>query len=81
MLSNPGETYCSGKVSELLAARGRGLKEPVVVGQEGEMRPQLLDRFGMSVNVATMQNIAARTRMVLDRIAFEKVRHDCSQTC
>ncbi|EIE25814.1 magnesium-chelatase subunit [Coccomyxa subellipsoidea C-169] len=39
--------------------------------QEGEMRPQLLDRFGMSVNVATMQNIAARTRMVLDRIAFE----------
>lgn len=40
------------------------------------MRPQLLDRFGMSVNVATMQNIAARTRMVLDRIAFEKVRHE-----
>ena len=38
------------------------------------MRPQLLDRFGMSVNVATMQNIAARTRMVLDRIAFENVR-------
>lgn len=40
------------------------------------MRPQLLDRFGMSVNVATMQNIAARTRMVLDRIAFEKVQHE-----
>lgn len=41
--------------------------------QEGELRPQLLDRFGMSVNVTTMQNIAARTQMVLDRMAFEKV--------
>ena len=42
--------------------------------QEGELRPQLLDRFGMSVNVLTMQDIAARTRMVLDRMAFERVR-------
>ena len=41
--------------------------------QEGELRPQLLDRFGMSVNVYTMQDIASRTRMVLDRMAFEKV--------
>ncbi len=43
------------------------------VMQEGELRPQLLDRFGMSVNVYTMQDIASRTRMVLDRMAFEKV--------
>ena len=42
--------------------------------QEGELRPQLLDRFGMSVNVVTMQDIAARTQMVLDRMAFEKVQ-------
>ncbi len=41
--------------------------------QEGELRPQLLDRFGMSVNVLTMQDIPARTRMVLDRMAFERV--------
>ena len=41
--------------------------------QEGELRPQLLDRFGMSVNVVTMQDIAARTQMVMDRMAFEKV--------
>ena len=41
--------------------------------QEGELRPQLLDRFGMSVNVLTMQDIQARTQMVLDRMAFERV--------
>ncbi|KAK9827237.1 hypothetical protein WJX81_000949 [Elliptochloris bilobata] len=40
--------------------------------QEGELRPQLLDRFGMSVNVTTMPSIASRTRMVMDRLAFEK---------
>lgn len=42
--------------------------------QEGELRPQLLDRFGMSVNVLTMQDVPARTRMVMDRMAFERVR-------
>jgi magnesium chelatase subunit I len=45
------------------------------------MRPQLLDRFGMSVNVSTMQDIAARTRMVLDRMAFEKVQHTAHSFC
>lgn len=39
--------------------------------QEGELRPQLLDRFGMSVNVATLMDTKQRTQMVLDRIAFE----------
>ncbi|GIL70109.1 hypothetical protein Vretimale_3378 [Volvox reticuliferus] len=38
---------------------------------EGELRPQLLDRFGMSVNVATLQDTKQRTQMVLDRIAYE----------
>ena len=42
--------------------------------QEGELRPQLLDRFGLSVSVSTMSSIAARTRMVMDRLAFEQVR-------
>ena len=45
--------------------------------QEGELRPQLLDRFGMSVIVYTMPNIASRTRMVLDRLAFEQARSQC----
>ncbi|KAI8468270.1 MAG: magnesium chelatase subunit I [Monoraphidium minutum] len=39
--------------------------------QEGELRPQLLDRFGMSVNVRTLMDVDKRTQMVLDRIAFE----------
>ena len=39
--------------------------------QEGELRPQLLDRFGMSVQVRTLMDVAQRTQMVLDRIAFE----------
>ena len=42
--------------------------------QEGELRPQLLDRFGTSVNVTTMQSIAARTQMVMDCLAFEQAR-------
>ena len=46
----------------------------MVLLQEGELRPQLLDRFGLSVSVGTMTSIASRTRMVMDRLAFEKVR-------
>ena len=38
------------------------------------MRPQLLDRFGLCVNVATMQDTKARTQMVLDRLAYEQAR-------
>lgn len=45
-----------------------------LLSQEGELRPQLLDRFGLSVSVSTMTSIAARTRMVMDRLEFEKVR-------
>ncbi|WIA09653.1 hypothetical protein OEZ85_009040 [Tetradesmus obliquus] len=37
---------------------------------EGELRPQLLDRFGMSVNVRTLMDVQQRTQLVLDRIAF-----------
>jgi len=39
--------------------------------QEGELRPQLLDRFGMSVQVQTLMDVGQRTQLVLDRIAFE----------
>jgi magnesium chelatase subunit I len=39
--------------------------------QEGELRPQLLDRFGMSVNVSTLMDSELRTQMVLDRMSYE----------
>eukprot|EP00889_Picochlorum_renovo_P003647 jgi/Picre1/30677/NNA_006038.t1 len=39
---------------------------------EGELRPQLLDRFGLCVNVSTLMDVDARTQMTLDRIAYEK---------
>lgn len=38
---------------------------------EGELRPQLLDRFGLSVNVSTLMDTDQRTQMVLDRMAYE----------
>ncbi|KAL6762314.1 magnesium chelatase subunit I [Haematococcus lacustris] len=38
---------------------------------EGELRPQLLDRFGLSVSVSTIQDKAARTQLVLDRMAYD----------
>ncbi|KAI3434724.1 hypothetical protein D9Q98_002785 [Chlorella vulgaris] len=38
---------------------------------EGELRPQLLDRFGLSVNVETLMDVGQRTQMVMDRIAYE----------
>jgi magnesium chelatase subunit I len=38
---------------------------------EGELRPQLLDRFGLSINVGTLVGTEERTAMVLDRLAFE----------
>lgn len=39
---------------------------------EGELRPQLLDRFGMSVTVETLQDVEQRTQLVLDRILYEQ---------
>ncbi|KAF8073212.1 chlI [Scenedesmus sp. PABB004] len=51
------------------AAAARPASPPAA--QEGELRPQLLDRFGMSVQVKTLMDVGQRTNMVLDRIAFE----------
>lgn len=39
--------------------------------EEGEMRPQLLDRFGMAVTVTTMYDKDARVALVQNRLAFE----------
>ncbi len=40
--------------------------------EEGELRPQLLDRFGLSVEVRTPDEIATRVEVVRRRDAFER---------
>ncbi len=40
--------------------------------EEGELRPQLLDRFGLSVEVSTPTDIATRIEIVKRRDAFER---------
>jgi len=40
--------------------------------EEGELRPQLLDRFGLSVEVSTPRDLAARIEVVKRRDAFER---------
>ncbi len=40
--------------------------------EEGELRPQLLDRFGLSVEVKTPEDVATRVEVVRRRDAFER---------
>jgi magnesium chelatase subunit I len=40
--------------------------------EEGELRPQLLDRFGLSVEVKTPEGLAERVEVVRRRDAFER---------
>ncbi len=40
--------------------------------EEGELRPQLLDRFGLSVDVKTPQNLADRVEVLRRRDAYER---------
>ena len=40
--------------------------------EEGELRPQLLDRFGLSVDVRTPEDIATRIAIVRRRDAFDR---------
>lgn len=58
---------------------GLSLQHParfVLVGsgnpEEGELRPQLLDRFGLSVDVKTPQELGNRIEVVKRRDAFER---------
>ena len=39
--------------------------------EEGELRPQLLDRFGLTVDVAASRDVAVRTEVIRRRLAFE----------
>ncbi len=40
--------------------------------EEGNLRPQFLDRFGLMVDVAAPRDVAERTEVVRRRIAFER---------
>ncbi|MEO7995850.1 MAG: magnesium chelatase ATPase subunit I [Gemmatimonadaceae bacterium] len=58
---------------------GLSIKHParfVLVGtgnpEEGELRPQLLDRFGLSVEARTPSNIAERVEVVRRRDSFDR---------
>ncbi|MEM8664070.1 MAG: magnesium chelatase ATPase subunit I [Pseudomonadota bacterium] len=60
---------------------GLSIRHParfVIVGsgnpEEGELRPQLLDRFGLAVDVRTPSNIADRVEIIKRRDAYEKDR-------
>ena len=39
--------------------------------EEGELRPQLLDRFGLTVDVAASRDVDVRTDVIRQRLAFE----------
>ncbi|MCJ8307599.1 MAG: magnesium chelatase ATPase subunit I [Rhizobiaceae bacterium] len=62
----------------VIEREGLSLRHParfVLVGsgnpEEGELRPQLLDRFGLSVEVQTPNDIAQRIEIIKRREAFE----------
>jgi len=40
--------------------------------EEGELRPQLIDRFGLSVQIETVMDRELRKKIVLDRLSFER---------
>jgi magnesium chelatase subunit I len=63
----------------LVEREGLSIRHParfVLVGtgnpEEGELRPQLLDRFGLSVEVKTPETIAVRIDVVRRRDAFDR---------
>ncbi len=63
----------------LVEREGLSVRHParfVLIGsgnpEEGELRPQLLDRFGLSVEVRTPQDIAARVEILKRCDAFER---------
>jgi magnesium chelatase subunit I len=60
---------------------GLGIRHParfVLIGsgnpEEGELRPQLLDRFGLAVEVTTPGDVPTRVEVVKRRDAFERDR-------
>ena len=69
----------SASGENVVEREGLSIRHParfVLVGsgnpEEGELRPQLLDRFGLSVDVETPRDIAQRIEVVRRRDAFER---------
>lgn len=63
----------------LVEREGLSIRHParfVLIGsgnpEEGELRPQLLDRFGLSVEVTTPRELPVRVEVVRQREAFER---------
>lgn len=63
----------------LVEREGLSIRHParfVLVGsgnpEEGELRPQLLDRFGLAVEVRTPEDLATRIEVIKRRDAFER---------
>ncbi|MGF7162942.1 magnesium chelatase subunit I [Rhodoligotrophos appendicifer] len=63
----------------IIEREGLSIRHParfVLVGsgnpEEGELRPQLLDRFGLSVEVASPKDIASRVEVVKRRDAYDR---------
>ena len=63
----------------IVEREGLSIRHParfVLVGsgnpEEGELRPQLLDRFGLSVEVASPKDVASRVEVVKRRDAFDR---------
>ncbi|MGB3627274.1 MAG: magnesium chelatase ATPase subunit I [Henriciella sp.] len=48
--------------------------------EEGELRPQLLDRFGLFVEVTTPRDVAARVEIIKRRRAFDDDREGFAKT-
>lgn len=69
----------AGSGENVVEREGLSIRHParfVLVGsgnpEEGELRPQLLDRFGLSVEVTTPQDVKTRVEVVRRRDAYER---------
>ena len=66
----------------IVEREGISIKHPasfILVGsgnpEEGELRPQLLDRFGMHAEISTIREPDLRVRIVEERISFDLSQH------
>jgi magnesium chelatase subunit I len=76
----------SASGENLVERDGLSVRHPakfVLVGsgnpEEGELRPQLLDRFGLSVEVRTPQEVSSRIEIIKRREQFERDPHQFTQ--
>uniref|UniRef100_A0A7S0WFY7 Mg-protoporphyrin IX chelatase n=1 Tax=Pyramimonas obovata TaxID=1411642 RepID=A0A7S0WFY7_9CHLO len=49
--------------------------------EEGELRPQLLDRFGLNVQVRTIMNVDERTELATARMMFDRNKFEYIASC